>query len=105
MIENLSQFYKLSKTTEYEKAVRVWNVIDENNRHVLEELIGRDLYSKMVFIQYVLKPSTDDLCEMAFECKENGLSYEIGCYFQKKEYDHIDNVKTDLKKFNSLLKV
>ena len=27
-------------------------------------------------------------CDEFFDCKEKGLSYELGCYFQTRKYEH-----------------
>ena len=80
-------------------------LLPPNDRYKLEPIIGNKIYSIIVFSYNVLIPLIEDNCDLAFDCKEDGFSYEIGCYFQNKKYSYVSNVNADIETLKKLLKV
>lgn len=102
---DLAKVNKIMETDAYKNAYCIYNALRERDRFRLEPVIGGELYGTIVFDKNVLEPKIGSLCELAYACKERGYSYEIGCYFQNKIYSNLDNVRADICKFESLLKV
>lgn len=105
MVENLRKIYELQKTKEYKDADSVWICLKEDDKYKLEKLVGKKIYATLVFVRRELMPKIEDNCDLAFDCKEDGFSYHIGCYFQNKEYSCVRNIKVDISRFYSLLKI
>lgn len=99
-----TKFYEIRKTDEFKNAESVYLLLPENYKYRIEPLIQKEIYAALIFRNNVLSKIEDYCCKF-FECKEHGLSYEIGCYFPKREYQYEGFIESDINKFNSLLKV
>lgn len=97
-------FYEIRKTDEYRNAASVYTLLPANYKYKIEPLVSKEIYTALIFGYNVIS-KIEDYCDKFYECKEHGLSYEIGLYFQKKEYTHNGLIKSDIEKFKALLKV
>ena len=86
MVEDLRKIQELRKTKEFKCADSVWICLKEDDKHKIQGLVGDKIYKILVFVRKEIMPKIEDNCDLAFDCNETGLSYEIGCYFQNKEY-------------------
>ena len=105
MVENLTQIYETRRTDLYSRTDAVWCLLPIERRYMLGELVDKKVYNTLCFVRGVLMPLIEDNCDLAFDCPEHGISYEIGCYFQNKEYSCVRNVYGDINKFKSLLSI
>ena len=105
MVYDLKRIYDETRTQAYRNADSVYQCMEEGSRYKLADVIGEKLYSIIVFVHKELTPKVSDNCDLAFDCKGNGFSYHIGCYFQNKEYDTTDNIHADIESFKSLLEI
>lgn len=99
-----TKFYEIKKTDEFIDADGVYILLPENYKYRIEPLIRKEIYAALIFKHNVLSKIEDYCCKF-FESKEHGLSYELGCYFQKRKYQHEGFIESDINRFNSLLKV
>lgn len=99
-----TKFYEIRKTDEYKNADSVYTMLPINYKYRIEKLVSKEVYTALIFSHNVLS-KIEDYCDKFFDCKENGLSYEIGCYFQKREYQHDGFITRDINKYTALLKV
>jgi len=105
MIFDLSEIYEIKHTDEYRNADSIWFALKDGDRFKLEPLVGKKIYSMLVFINRVMEPLLGNNCDLAYDCKEHGFSYYIGNYFQKREYSTVDNITYDIDTFKSLLNI
>lgn len=98
------KFYSIKHTDEYRNAEEVWTLLSESYRYKLENLVSKEVYSALLFYYNALL-YIEVFCDKFFECKEKGLSYQLGCYFQKREYLCEGMIKSDINKFTALLTV
>lgn len=99
-----TKFYEIKKTDEFSNAESVYTLLPTNYKYMIERLIRKEIYSALIFKHNVLS-KIEYYCDKFFECKEHGFSYELGCYFQKREYQYEGFIESDISKFNSLLEV
>lgn len=99
-----TKIYDIKRTDKYRCAENVYISLSDNDKYKIEDLISKEVYSALLFNFHVLR-KIEDYCCAFFECSEKGLSYEIGCYFQKREYQHEGFIQRDIDKFSALLKV
>lgn len=99
-----TKFYNVRKTKNYRDAEAVYILLPEDNKHLIANLVGREIYSTLLFVNNVLC-RIDGYAEKFFRCNEQGISYKVGCYFQRKEYTERDLIEEDIKNFTSLSKV
>lgn len=98
------KIYDIKRTDKYKYAEGVYILLPDNDKYKIENLVSKEVYSALLFNFHVLR-KIEDYCCAFFECKEKGLSYEIGCYLQKREYQHEGFIQRDIDKFSALLKV
>lgn len=99
-----TKFYEIIKTDEYKNADSVYVLLPVNYKYRIQSLVSKEIYTALLFKHNVLD-KIECYCDKFFDCKEDGLSYELGCYFQKIEYKYKGFIESDINKFNSLLKV
>lgn len=99
-----TKFYEIRKTDEYKNADSVYTLLPINYKYRIESLISKEVYTALLFSHNVLS-KIECYCDKFFDCKEHGLSYELGCYFQKHKYQHAGFIESDINRFNSLLRV
>jgi len=46
-----------------------------------------------------------DYCEKFFDCKEKGFSYQLGCRYQKIDFDFTPNIDAEIDYLKGLLKI
>ena len=99
-----TKFYKIRKTTSFSYAEDVYMSLSEHDKYKIENLVSKEIYSALLF-KFDVVSKIEDYCDKFFDCGEKGLSYELGCYFQKREYEHEGFIESDIRRFSSLLKV
>lgn len=99
-----TKLYKIKGTLEYTNAQEVYYNLPESSKSKIENLVSKEIYSALVFNRYVLD-NVLKYCDEFFDCGEKGLSYELGCYFQTRKYEHDGMIDRDIQKFSALLKV
>ena len=96
-----TKLYDIKKTNAYKSAEGIYTILPENYKFRIAELVSKEIYAALLFNFNVVR-RIEGYCGRFFDCDEHGLSYELGCYFQKKEYKTRENIVSDLKKFTSL---
>ena len=99
-----TKLYKIKGTFEYANAKEIYCHLPDGIKSKIENLVSKEIYSALVFDIYVLD-NIEKYCDDFFNCKERGLSYELGCYFQTREYEHDGMIDSDIQKFSALLNV
>lgn len=99
-----TKFYTIKKTEEYKNAAAVYSLLPINHKYKIEYLVGKEIYAALLF-QYNVLSNIENYCDKFFDCDEHGFSYELGCYFQNREYQHEGFIQSDINKFSHLLKV
>ena len=69
----------------------------------LKEFVGFEYMQALQFREDFSK--IQDYCEKFFDCKEKGFSYELGCRYQKIDFDSVENIDGEINFLNSLLKI
>lgn len=98
-----TKFYQIRATDSYRNAASVYFLLPDNHKYKIENLISKEVYAALMFNKVISK--IEDYCDKFFDCTEAGLSYELGCYFQKVEYQNVSKIERDITKFERLLKV
>lgn len=96
-----TKFYEIRKTDAFRDAQGVYLLLPENYRYRIESLVSKEIHAALLFNKIIRK--IEDYCCKFFECAEHGFSYELGCYFQKREYKHEGFIKSDIDKFKALM--
>ena len=99
-----TKIYKIKSTIEYATAAEVYCNLPEKDKSRIQYLVSKEVYNALWFDRYVLSGILK-YCDEFFDCKEKGLSYELGCYFQTRKYEHDGMIDRDIQKFTALLKV
>lgn len=99
-----TRFYEIRKTDAYRDAAEVYTLLPENHKYRIENLVSKEVYAALLFGYNVVR-KIEDYCDKFFDCQEHGFSYELGCYFQKREYQSSGFIEADIKRFNSLIEV
>lgn len=99
-----TKFYDIRRTDAYKDAFGVYSLLPAGYKYRIENLVSKEVYAAILFNQGAVK-QIEDYCDKFFECKEKGLSYELGCYFQKKEYKWDCHIFSDIERFKALLSV
>lgn len=98
------KFYDIRKTDVYKDAEGVYILLPENYKYRIERLVSKEIYAALLFGKNVVC-KIEDYCDRFFESKEHGFNYELGCYFQKREYESRGFIESDIKRFSSLIEV
>lgn len=99
-----TKFYDIRKTDAYKDAEGVYSILPYDSKYRIERLVRKEIYIALVFDYNVVR-KIEDYCSKFFDCKEHGFSYELGCYFQKMEYQSRGFIESDIKRFSSLIAV
>lgn len=99
-----TKLYDIRNTNAYQNAECVYVLLPENYRYRIKGLVNKEIYAALLFSHNVVRKIEDYCCKF-FECNEQGLSYELGCYFQKRKYESRGFIEADIKRFNSLIEV
>lgn len=99
-----TKFYEIRKTDAYRDAAGVYTLLPENYKYRIENLVSKEVYAALLFGYNVVR-KIEDYCDKFFDCYEHGFSYELGCYFQKREYQSRGFIEADIKGFSSLVEV
>lgn len=99
-----TKFYDIRSTDTYKDAFGVYSLLPDGYKYRIENLISKEVYAAILFNQSAVR-KIDDYCCKFFECKEKGLSYELGCYFQNKKYESGQHILNDIDRFKSLLSI
>ncbi len=99
-----TKLYDIRKTDAYQNAEGVYTLLPENYKYRIEGLVNKEIYAALLFSHNVVRKIEDYCCKF-FECNEQGLSYELGGYFQKRKYESRGFIESDIERFSSLVKV
>lgn len=99
-----TKFNEISQSDKYQRTCEIYRLLPDRGKMYLQDIVPKEVYSAILFANSVINPILD-YCDKFFDCKENGFSYELGCYFQKREYQSDGFIQRDIDKFTALLKV
>lgn len=99
-----TKYYEIRKAIVYQRTREMYRLLPDKGKMYLQDTVSKEVYSAILFANSVINPILD-YCDKFFDCKESGFSYELGCYFQKREYQSDGFIQVDIGKFTSLLKV
>lgn len=85
----------------YKKLGDVHLVSDTHQK--LEEFAGYEYMQAIRFRKHFAV--IQDYCEKFFECKEKGFSYELGCRYQKIDFDFTPNIDAEINYLKGLLNI
>lgn len=99
-----TKLYDIKSTNAYQDAESVYVLIPDDRKFQIEKLICREVYVALLFNYNVVRKIEDYYCKF-FEVGEHGFSYQLGCYFQSREYKSDGFIESDIDRFNSLIRV
>lgn len=99
-----TKLYDIKSTNAYQDAESVYVLIPNDRKFQIEKLISREVYAALLF-NYSVVRKIEDYCCNFFEVGEHGFSYQLGCYFQSREYKSDGFIESDIDRFNSLIRV
>lgn len=94
----------------FKDALSIYQHLDRIQHDALENLLKEveegGLYEAVAMQANVIFKA-DILCDLFFDCKEKGFSYELGCYFQKHfdDYNNLAKIDSDITMLSHLLGV
>lgn len=74
-----------------------------DTRQKLQEFAGFELMNAIRFRKHF--SVIEDYCEKFFDCKEKGFSYELGCRYQKIDFDYTPNIDAEISYLKGLLNI
>ena len=111
----MKKFNNIRQTDKFSRLVSMFSDIEALERktngsamlsHLKENLIefvGHDYMQAIQFIKDFSK--IQDYCEKFFECEEKGFSYELGCRYQKIDFDFTENIDGEIRFLTHLLSI
>lgn len=99
-----TRFYDISKTDIFKDASSIFSMLPNEHKFLVERIVSKKIYAAIIFNHKVLSV-IDSYCCKFFDCTDKGLSYELGCYFQNRKYESDGFIESDIRKFESLLKI
>ena len=85
----------------YEKLGDVYLV--SNTHQNLQEFAGYEYVQAIRFRKHFAV--IQDYCDKFFECKEKGFSHNLGCRYQKIDFDFTPNIDAEINWLKGLLKI
>jgi len=111
----MEKYNNIRKTDKFNNLTRLFANIDalynklgdvhlvSDTRQKLEEFAG---YRYMQAVQFRKHFAViQDYCSKFFNCKEKGFSYELGCRYQKIDFDITPNIDAEIKYLKGLLNI
>ena len=111
----MKKFNDIRQTDKFSRLVAIFSDIEviarKNNgaafvSHLVEnlkEFIGFEYIQALQFREDFSK--IEDYCEKFFDCKEKGFSYELGCRYQKIDFDFVENIDGEIRFLTHLLSI
>lgn len=111
----MKKFNDIRQTEKFSRLVSMLSDIDALERKTngssilshlkenLTEFVGHDFMQAIQFRKDFSK--IQDYCEKFFECEEKGFSYELGCRYQKIDFDFPENIDVEIRFLANLLSV
>ena len=110
----MKKFNNIRQTDKFSRLVAIFSDIEVIARkngtasvsHLVEnlkEFAGFEYIQALQFREDFSK--IQDYCEKFFDCKEKGFSYELGCRYQKIDFDFVENIDGEINFLNNLLKI
>lgn len=110
----MEKFNKIRRTDKFNRFVEMMNGIEKLQKHQytgilnevynnLKEFAGSELVRAFEYRKKVMV--IEDYCDRFFDCKEKGFSYELGCKYQKIDFDFPENIDGEIRWLENLCNV
>jgi hypothetical protein len=96
-----TKVYDIRRKDLYSYCSEVYRCLSDKDKYKIADIIPKEIYHTILFNKCVLN-DIEEFCSKFFDCNENNLSYELGCYFQKIKYVYHIEIEKDIKKFKKI---